>query len=554
MSYLNLPRINFSGRFFTNVSTINNQLSNYPPGATIDPGWNPDGTAMFFFDSCVVNGVQSPGDDGKLLGAPVTTPKHPVNGKLVDIDPDFQLLSQVIGVQVNVATDSGAGFTGLLEPCNFQDIWAPQPTGQGIAGFSQGSALYISTLNSVKWTYAESVEVLRLLRDATADSQKLAIRFVVNSFFFDPGKPNSGFGQMIGSIGPYAQYDPPQFGRRRLMPPAAAKMRPTPGHDVSVQLQAGFFNLDKQTSRLSLDLSNSVPLASFGGPPSAIGQMRAVVLHPDGSADPITPSFSFTPDSYKALGGIVDLSPTAQQCQDLSGMQAGVQLQQQADGPWSLVLSEHVSGKYVNIAPFTVRVVGGESFKYELSAFQWGEPLAGETLDLTAELPASGQPASLAVNGGTGSAVTGPDGRAVFQVDTPTQLVIPSERKELDSLAYGVSGSWTQFNGGVFPVPLPPAALLVWQPYADAGIPNPTWEAQVQPVFDEYARIYPGMKQILDLSQLSDVLANLDIILQAISLPFDAPHRMPVTRDLSPQKIEVIQTWLKNQIAQKKSG
>ena len=58
------------------------------------------------------------------------------------------------------------------------------------------------------------------------------------------------------------------------------------------------------------------------------------------------------------------------------------------------------------------------------------------------------------------------------------------------------------------------------------------------------------MKAIMDLSQISVVNANLEKILKAISLPFDAPHRMPVTRDLSPQKIEVIKTWLKIQIAE----
>jgi hypothetical protein len=62
-------------------------------------------------------------------------------------------------------------------------------------------------------------------------------------------------------------------------------------------------------------------------------------------------------------------------------------------------------------------------------------------------------------------------------------------------------------------------------------------------------RIYPGMKQILDLTQLSVVQENLEALLSALSLPFAAPHRMPVTRDLSTQKIEVIKIWLKNQIA-----
>jgi len=88
---------------------------------------------------------------------------------------------------------------------------------------------------------------------------------------------------------------------------------------------------------------------------------------------------------------------------------------------------------------------------------------------------------------------------------------------------------------------------MVWAPYPDEGIPNPTWEGQVQPIFDEYMRIYPGMKQILDLTDQTVVLANKAALLSVFSLPFDAPHRMPVTRDLSPQKIEVIKTWLQNQ-------
>src|SRR5689334_12928629 len=111
MSYLDQPRINFTGRFFTNVSTINNDLANYDPSTPVgDPGWNPNGVALFQFDSCAVTGVQSPGDDGKLIGAQVMTPPQPVPGKLVDLDPDEQNLSQVIGVMLNLTTASGAGF------------------------------------------------------------------------------------------------------------------------------------------------------------------------------------------------------------------------------------------------------------------------------------------------------------------------------------------------------------------------------------------------------------------------------------------------------------
>jgi hypothetical protein len=243
------------------------------------------------------------------------------------------------------------------------------------------------------------------------------------------------------------------------------------------------------------------------------------------------------------------VSLTADQCQTLKGMRAGIELKQGA--AWTTILAEHYSGKFVNIAPFTARAVGGDDLTFELRAFQWGKALPNETLSLSAQ-STQGTPESLVINNGSdgaGSAVTDKDGFAVFIVKTPTNLNIPGDRQPLDSLVYLFTGPWTNLNGGVFSSQIQPAGLLLWAPYPNPA--NPTWEDQVQPIFDEYMRIYPGMKQILDLTQLSVVQENLDALLSALSLPFGAPHMMPVTRDLSTQKIDVIKIWLKNEIAQK---
>jgi hypothetical protein len=591
MSYLDQPRINFTGRFFTNVSTINNVLANYDPSRPIvAPGWNPNGIALFKFDSCTVTGVQAPGDNSQLIGAPLTSVNKPVPGKLVDLDPQQQMLSQVIGVALNLTTEAGAGFQGVLAPCNFQDIWGRAPSGEGNAGGSNASVIFVSTLNAVQWTNADQVEALKLLRDATQDSQ-LAIRFVIGSYFFaDPTDPASGYGTLTGSIGPYLEGDPVQFVRRRFMPPAVAQVeigdesasaasisgdesasaaRPQPTHadyelkeeavaasvaDSLPQFQAGFFQLDPENCRLSLDLANSIPVASFAGPPLSIGQLRAVIAAPDGSTDEVLDQpFEFTDEINSTQGGIIDVSLTPDQCQKLQGMRAGVELQQDTGGDWTTILVEHQTGKYVSISPFTARAVGGENVTFELQAFQWGAALANETLNLSAQ-PASGTPASLVINGGSGSAVTDTNGLAVFTVDTPTQLNIPARRQQLASLVYLLNGPWSNLNGVTASSGILPAAVVVWQPYADAGIPNPTWKDQVQPIFDEYMRIYPGMKNIMDLTQLSVVEANLKKLFEVLSLPFDAPHTMPVTRDLSSQKIDVIKTWLTKQIARKKKG
>ena len=576
MSYLDQPRINFTGRFFTNVSTINNTLANYDPSSTIDPGWNPNGVALFQFDSCIVTGVQAPGDNSGLIGAAVITPPQPVAGKLVDLDPDQQMLSQVIGVALNLKTASGAGFQSVLEPCNLQDIWGPAPAPEGDAGGSQARVIYVSTLNSVQWTNADEIDALKLLRDATQNEQ-LAIRFIIGSYFFaDPNAPTSGYGQLVGSIGPYLNDDPVQFVRRRLTRFTAAQVltsdkasasdtsrqlthadyevkgqavAPTPLLPA-LQFQAANFQLDSENCRLSLDLGNSIQLASFAGPPRQVGELRAVILAANGSTDEVLESpFEFTDETNKTQGGIVDVSLTPDQCQKLAGMPAGVQLQLETAGDWKTILAENQSGKYVNISPYTARAVGGDSVTFEAQAFQWGKALANETLNLSAK-PTQGTPSSLVINNGSGSAVTDQNGRAVFTVETPASLNTPAPRQQLDSLVYRFTGPWTALNG----VTRWPAALVVWSPYQYAGMPNPTWEDQVQPIFDEYMRIYPGMKQILDLTELSVVQANLARLLDVFSLPFEAPHRMPVTRDLSTQKIEVIKTWLKNETANNKKG
>ena len=555
MSYLDQPRINFTGRFFTNVSTVNNTLSNYDPSSTINPGWNPNGVALFKFDSCTVTGVQSPNDDGKLLGAAVTTPPQPVTGKLVDLDPDVQTLSQVIGVVLKVSTASGAGFQGKLEPCNLQDMWRRAPEPSGNAGGSMASANFISTLNSVKWTNADQVEVLKQLCAATQNSQ-LAIRFCVSSYFFaDPNDPTSGFGVLVGSIGPYRNGDPVQFARRRLVP----HVLPQPTHDdfeanspaknkdslPKLQFQACNFQLDKTNYKLNIDLVNTIQVASFAGPPRKVGKLRAVIVNEDGSTEETLENpFEFTDETNKTHGGIIDVSLKPDQCKKLEKMRAGIELQQH--GGWTTILAEHASGKFVNISPITMRTVGGGDMNVELRAFQWGQPLQNETLELSADAT-EGSPESLVINNGTGSAVTNAEGIAAFVVNTPDTLIVPADREQLDSLAYTFTGPWRALNGGLTSTQLAPAAIMVWAPYPDAGIPNPTWEAQVQPIFDEYMRIYPGMKQILDLTDQTVVLANKAALLSVFSLPFDAPHRMPVTRDLSPQKIEVIKTWLQNQ-------
>src|SRR5262245_27128116 len=115
MSYLDVPRLHFSGLFFTGPSTINNILDNYdpstqlesPPGQYINPpaGWNPLGVAQWWLEECSVlsavgtTGAAVPSSDS-VIGAAVQSPspKTPMPdgtggyydiAKMVDLDVDW---------------------------------------------------------------------------------------------------------------------------------------------------------------------------------------------------------------------------------------------------------------------------------------------------------------------------------------------------------------------------------------------------------------------------------------------------------------------------------
>jgi len=470
MSYLDIPRINFSGRFYTNVSTINNDIANYSRTSIPerDQGWNPDGTANFKFDSCTVTGVEAEVDGADVLGAAVETPASPVPGKLVDIDPDAQALSQVIGLQVSVTTEDGAGFSGRLTPCNFLDMWTRSPTGQGNAGGQQASAIYISVLTDVSWHDIDKSKLIKELHDQ-AWCQQVAIRFIVDSYFFgEASDPDSGYGRVTGAFGPYKKGDPVQFAQRRMVLPAAARGERPGGHEMAnlFRVQGAFFGLDTEGQTLTLDLGNSFQIQEFNGPPVALAPLRAAVLNPDGSVDtPIDPPFDFTADTYDKKSGIVQVDLSQDQCDKLKGAPAAVQIQV-GKNSWKSILAESLAGEYFNISPFTSRAIAGDPVPVELWGFQWGEPLEQTDVQLVALVSSSGgDPSALEITGSPGSrpghSNTGDDGVAPFSVQTSSEQTLPTNRTPLDSLCYILDGPWRSWAA----MQLPPSALLVWNQY-----------------------------------------------------------------------------------------
>ena len=142
MSYLNGLRLHFAGKFQTNVSTVNNDAFHFNnaefkaqyqqmQGPNMSPpnGWfNPQGDGTFRLLGCTITaahlptGAVDPSDP--VLSHIVADSDTAVPGKLVDLDPEQQLTSQIFGLSVRIAdTQGNTLMRGDFEPSAFSDIW-----------------------------------------------------------------------------------------------------------------------------------------------------------------------------------------------------------------------------------------------------------------------------------------------------------------------------------------------------------------------------------------------------------------------------------------------
>jgi len=98
------------------------------------------------------------------------------------------------------------------------------------------------------------------------------------------------------------------------------------------------------------------------------------------------------------------------------------------------------------------------------------------------------------------------------------------------------------------------SAILVWSSNESfMFVPPYTWVDHIQPIFLQYRRLYPAMRNILNLGNYSDVTLPRNIRLINMSMRLDTHHPsyMPVTRDLSPLKRKVILDWLEDPLLKK---
>jgi hypothetical protein len=565
MSYLDRPRLHFAGKFIANPSTVNNTPQNYDPAVTNpNPGWNPNGSGVWAFLDCTVQAVvyedgtvcTDPSQD-PVVGSPVAGIDQPTSAKLVDLDPEQQMVSEIWGFFVQVGSATSGTFTGAYEVAAFNDIWfraADFYKGAGGGDAPMGAA-YQSVLAQLQWSGSGSTFLEQLQK---VSSGRVSIKFNLDGIDMDSKSPTFTQGRIVGTIGPAFAGEPDHFVAGRLL-------RSAPGTNTNPNLapmvlqgtpesSPVFFapcKVDPGRLRLILDLGNSLSTDVPGGKMNpALGTLTAALLSPGGGTTPLGGSIPYTtPNWYFITAGIYEIALTAGQLADVESHRLAL-LGSNSAQP---LLQENPQAAFVRAETFVFRLNPGETATVDLRATRYGKPAADQAIALSYapqyvdQIQSPPNPASIPVGDPTSalqfppSVVTDAQGHASF---TLTAADPKNPRKFIDGQVYGVLYTWgANEPPDYWHDPTSFVSVLVFN---STAIPaNPTWK-DVQPILAQYAKLYPYMTNPvgIDLGDYDTVYQNRQAIQQVLSLPKTNPGYMQVTRDMSRDKLVLLLKWL----------
>lgn len=583
MSYLDSPRIHFRGWFQADVSTINNDVRFFQNDSFVpeyqqlntNGSWNPRGTAVFRILDCSVTGgflngrTLSTLQDDAVIGLTLQNAVDHAPGKLVDLDPQQQMVSMIFGMKVRVTgPHPEALFAGNFYPAPFINLWKRQQTGPKTD--QQLCAYYQSVLDNVVWAEHIESDLLKSLKAATQDDM-LSINFNVYGFGRDPSQPRYTMGHLVGTIGPYLRGEPKQFVPGRQMITFAPNW-PVPDTNVN-SLQA---KLAADGNSLTADFGNTFPIIDSSGAPTNLGPVQLGVLRTNPQARITTVDSTgivllgevpyLNETWYTQTAGVQTFDLTANtEAQQLLAGNPLVLVTPVIGSPaptYNVLMQESIDGVYVRADSFVYRMNPGETQHVDFYATRFGKPLAKSVINLS--------PTEGFMGGSGGGKTISPTPRpaaAIPDIGTPAEALEFKDSVPTDANGHAVLDLTASDEG-----PKNPRGYIAGQLYgigyqlADqpAGyisnimnyisvlvfdkkiVPdNPTWYQDIQPLFVQYGNLYPIMSQfVVDLNDYDAVVQRLSILQLAFSLPIRDPNHMPVTRDLGAGDRDTILKWL----------
>ncbi|HSI76932.1 MAG TPA: hypothetical protein VK957_13605 [Lunatimonas sp.] len=559
MSYLHSPRLVFSGQFQADPSTVNNDPTHFD-NSTFQPNyqdygqgaengwWNPDGTGNWRLIGCKVISVtykdgSSTDDPSKdpIIGLALTDTDSRVAGKIVDLDSQQQMVSELWGVIVRLVSGDKNLFIGEYQTAAFTNIWMTRSP--ALKGDTCAAAVYQSVIKNLVWDLANfNSRYLKELNEVSPN--QVSIQFTVDRFNMTHDDPQFSLGRIAGSIGPYYDGEPIHWLPGRQLFPI-----PNPKYNYAVAL------LDENLHSLILDMGNAFQFDENGDLLSGKSLTVAVL---NNAADKAENTYignieNSSPGWYTHTAGLVTFALNEEIFSLLQTYPLAIfETDTGTDSP-TIVFEEQVS--YVRADQFVSRLNEGESFEVNLKATYLGKPKPGATINLEQSKSAFG-PTPPAV-GTPENAIAFPASVATDENGYASINVVASDpgnpREYIDGQIYGIvykldTQDYDMLNPSDF------VSLLVYSSVPESSIQNPDWDRDIQPIMQQYANLYPLMsKGIFNLADKEVVHNNAEILSFVFSKELTDPNYMPATRDLSAGKQRMILRYLETVLSAQKA-
>lgn len=581
MSYLDSPRIHFTGFFQADVSTVNNDVRYFDVDAfqpeyqqlslTGDGGsWHPNGTGIFRFVNCQITGASLDGraiyaqSQDAVIGMSLQNADNRAPGKMVDLDPQQQAVSEIWGMGVRLTNGRHrALFSGDYVPAAFTNLWARQQT--GVLMDQKLGACYGSILENVRWEGDADSPVLEELADLT-EHGLLSIQFNVYGYGRDPTIPRYTMGHLSGTIGPYRSTEPRHFALGRQMAAQCSKSPTTPDQGV----YSFACKVDTERQVVTADFGNCLQIVDANSGLADSGPLLLGIL----KHNPSTLLDTVHVNDFVSLGKVpyqqtgwypqtagVQEFPYAgiEGAADIVDDHALVLLRGHIADDFDVVVQESLDGVYVRADNFVLRIEPGEATGIDFYASRYGHPLIGAQIATSVYNDSMG-------GTGAGDAPLDPpvatpeigipaDGisyPATFETSANGKARMPITAK---ASGPGVPRGYIQnqlYGIGYQLVDQPPGyAVNLWNfisvmAYSHCAMPaQPTWYDDIETIFEQFGNLYPIMsKHLVDLSSYASCVEHRKILRLAFALPRADPNHMPVTRDMSTSMRDMVLRWL----------
>lgn len=381
---------------------------------------------------------------------------------------------------------------------------------------------------------------------------------------YTPSTPYAfNYGQLVGTLGPAGDDEPTYVVPARTLAP------PPGGSCFFAQAK-----LRAEDAALTLDLGNSLPVELPGQAPwpDELGTLSLAYESPPGSANYVTFVDSIPYDAASGLmttrAGVLDVSGLSSDQVTAIESQPLVLLGTPG-GARTVLLQENSQGLSLRADQFVFRLnpgvettpdfPRGETATVEVYVRKFGKVAGTEGLEVALTL--LDEAAAIQYTEGT----LGTSGTAgirnlsvpqdALQIDPPKAAVDSqgiarfkltgtnpgNPRQYVDGqiyfVRYGLTASVPGYVGD-------PNDLVSVQVYEQTTIDGaPTWANGIGQIFSQYGRLYPVMA-VFGLGDHASVKKNYEIIRKVLALDMLDPLHMPVVRDLSVSRRQLIFEWM----------